>query len=293
MIIRKRKINKNQYYYLEHSFKAGKKVRKKEKYLGKVIPKNIDKIKEDFMLDIKKEKFFNGLDKIKSNFSEDFRKMPKSAKEKYIENFMIKFTYNSNRIEGSSITLKETARLLEDNIAPKKPIKDIKETESHKKVFYEMLDYKKDLSLNIILFWHRHLFENTDKEIAGRIRNHNVEVAGSKSEFPFPAELETLLREFFIWYNKNKDKIHPLELAALVHLKFVSIHPFTDGNGRISRIMMNFVLNKSNYPMLNIAYRNRDTYYTALERSQVKKIDYIFVQYLIKRYLREYRKYSK
>ena len=293
MIIRKRKINKNQYYYLEHSFKVGKKVRKKEKYLGKVIPKNIDKIKEDFMLDIKKEKFFNGLDKIKSNFSEDFRKMPKSAKEKYIENFMIKFTYNSNRIEGSSITLKETARLLEDNIAPKKPIKDIKETESHKKVFYEMLDYKKDLSLNIILFWHRHLFENTDKEIAGRIRNHNVEVAGSKSEFPFPAELETLLREFFIWYNKNKDKIHPLELAALVHLKFVSIHPFTDGNGRISRIMMNFVLNKSNYPMLNIAYRNRDTYYTALERSQVKKIDYIFVQYLIKRYLREYRKYSK
>ncbi len=71
-----------------------------------------------------------------------------------------------------------------------------------------------------------------------------VGIAESKHIPQIPVEIHSLLQEFFKWYNKNKDKIHPIELAALVHLKFVTIHPFSDGNGRISKIMMNFVLNK-------------------------------------------------
>ena len=219
--------------------------------------------------------------------------MPKTAKEKYIQNFMITFTYDTNRIEGSTLSLKETARLLERGITPKnKPIEDVKETEAHKEVFYEMMGYKKDLNLNTILHWHRLLFRNTKEDIAGKIRKHSVAVSGSKTEFPFPAELDTLLREFFRWYNKNKEKLHPVELSALVHLKFVSVHPFSDGNGRISRLIMNFVLHKYRHPMMNIHYSNRDSYYTALERAQVNEKDYIFVQYLIKRYISEYRKFS-
>ncbi|MBI4918332.1 Fic family protein [archaeon] len=143
------------------------------------------------------------------------------------------------------------------------------------------------------MYWHKILLEDTDKEIAGKIRNHQVAIAGTTVQLPFPAELNILLEEFFKWYYHAKNDLHPVELAALVHLKFVLIHPFTDGNGRISRIMMNFVLNKNNFPMLDIAHSNRSSYYTALERSQKTRKEYIFVQYLIKRYVKEYQKYTK
>lgn len=94
-----------------------------------------------------------------------------------------------------------------------------------------------------------------------------------------------MLQEFFRWYSKNKNKIHPVELAALVHLKFVTIHPFADGNGRISRLIMNFILHKKGYPMLDIKYERRNRYYTALERSQIKKTENTFVQWFMRRYL--------
>ncbi len=95
--------------------------------------------------------------------------------------------------------------------------------------------------------------------------------------------------EFFIWYDRNKAKIHPVQLAALVHLKLVTLHPFADGNGRISRLMMNFVLHKNDFPMLNIPYEKRAGYYTALEGSQTKKQEDIFLQWFFKRYLKECR----
>ena len=218
----------------------------------------------------------------------------KIAIEKQIETFVIKFTYDTQKIEGSTLTLKETANLLEYGITPRnRPIDDVKETEAHKKVFYEILRYKKDLSLQIILYWHKKLFEETKKEIAGKIRTHQVAIARSKFIPPFQAEIYPLIREFFKWYEDYKNKLNPVELAALVHLKFVTIHPFSDGNGRISRLMMNFILNKNKYPMLNISYKNRDSYYTALERSQVNKNDNIFLNWFIKRYLKDNKNYLK
>lgn len=290
--VRKRKLGKKEYYYLEHTIKVDGRVEKKEKYLGKKIPKDIESVKQQFFHEIFKEKWFEKLEKIKKNFSKEYKSMPKSTKEKYMENFMIKFTYDTNRIEGGTLTLKETADLLEEGITPKgKPIQDIKEIEAHRKIFYEMLDYKKDLSLSIVLYWHKLLFKDSKPEIAGKIRRHQVGVARSKVEFPFYAELNALLRKFFKWYSKAKKKLHPIELAALAHLKFVSIHPFGDGNGRISRLIMNFILNKYGYPMLDIQYVNRDKYYTALERSQLTGKEYIFMQYLVKRYLKAYKNY--
>jgi Fic family protein len=99
------------------------------------------------------------------------------------------------------------------------------------------------------------------------------------------------LKEFFDWYNQNKNIISPVELAALTHLKFVTIHPFSDGNGRISRLMMNFVLNKKGYPMIDIPYIKRAGYYNALERSQLKKEDHIFVQWLFKKFIEQNKRF--
>ncbi len=292
--IRKRRIDNEDFFYLEHTLRIKDKVKKKEKYLGKTIPTDIEKIKQEFFHKIFKEKWYSLLDKIKKNFSSEYQKFPQTAKERYLENFLVKFTYNTNRIEGSTLTLRDTANLLKEGISPRnRPVRDIKEAESHKKVFYDMLNYKKDLNLNIVLYWHKLLLQDTDKEIAGRIRNHQVAIAGTTVQLPSPVEIGPLLDDFFAWYNQEKNRLHPVELAALVHLKFVSIHPFTDGNGRISRIMMNFVLHKNGFPMLDITYSNRASYYTALERSQKTGKEYIFVQYLIKRYLKEYKKYQR
>ena len=292
--IRKRTVGNSEYFYLEHTTRSGRKIEKKELYLGKEIPKNIEEIKKNFMKEIYIKKWYVLLNEIKSNFSREQQKMPSSAKEKELAAFATKFTYDTQRIEGSTLTLKETANLLDDGITPKnKPIRDIKEAEAHKKLFYIMLDYKKDLSLNETLYWNKVLLQETKPDVAGKIRTYQVTIARSRFNPPLPAELNMLLKEFFDWYSSNKNKINPVELAALVHLKFVTIHPFSDGNGRISRIMMNFVLHKNNYPMLDIPYTDRNGYYNALERSQIKKQDSIFVQWFIKHYLKIYRNYLK
>ncbi len=292
MNIIKRNINGKKYFYLQHSYRIKGKVEVASKYLGPETPHNIDQIKAELMESINKRKWFDDLDKLKGNFSKEFKSMPKSAKDKYLENFLIRFTYNTNRIEGSTLTLKETARLLNEGITPgNKPLKDVKEAEAHKLVFQEMLRENSDLNLRLVLRWHKRLFVATDQDIAGIIRKHPVAIAGSKYEPPQPVELNYLLRRFFLWYNNNKKDTHPVELAALAHLKFVTIHPFTDGNGRISRLIMNFILHRNGFPMLDIPYSNRASYYNALERSQTKDMDRIFLQYLIKKYLKEYQKY--
>jgi Fic family protein len=294
MKVRKKKIGDKQYFYLEHSFREGAKVTKKEVYLGTKVPENIDELKTDLNYEIMKEQYLDRFESIKKNFSDEYKTMPTSAREKYLNYFMIKFTYDTNRIEGSTITLKETARILDRGVTPEnKPVEDIKETETHKKVFYDMIYYQKGLSIPLILKWHRMLLSTTHPDIAGRIRTHQVKVAGSKAEFPFPAEISILLQEFIDWYHKNRGRTHPLELAAAAHLRFVSIHPFTDGNGRMSRLLMNFILNRNKYPMLNIKYANRESYYNALERSQTKKQERIFILHIFRRYLKEYGKYIR
>ncbi len=288
--LKKKIIGTQTYYYLEHTFREGNTTNRKETYLGKEIPKDIETIKKKFISEIYKNKWYKQLDLIKKNSAKELSVTPKTAREKEKETFAVKFTYNTQRIEGSTLTFRETADLLERGITPKsKPVRDAKEAETHQAVFYEMLDYKKELSLQIVLYWHKKLFEQTKPEIAGKIRNYQVAISGSRFIPPTSIELNLLLREFFEWYYQVKNKTHPVELAALVHLKLVSIHPFSDGNGRISRLLMNFVLNKHKFPLLDIPYEKRAGYYTALERSQIKKDETIFVQWFFRRYVKEYR----
>ncbi|MAG38673.1 hypothetical protein CMO90_01165, partial [Candidatus Woesearchaeota archaeon] len=168
MDIVERNIKGRKYYYLQHSYRLKGKIKVASKYLGFEIPKNIEQIKAELMESINKKKWYDDLDEIKKNFSKEFKSFPNSAKKKYLENFLIKFTYNTQRIEGSTLTLKETARLFEEGITPRnKPFKDVKETEAHKVVFKEMLKETEDLSLKLILKWHKQLFETVDLEIAG------------------------------------------------------------------------------------------------------------------------------
>ncbi len=292
--IKKRVLKGQTYYYLNHSIRENGKVQPKEVYLGKKIPTNIEKIKKDFLDDVYRKKWYSDIDIIKRNFAKNQRMMPKSVQEKELENFAINFTYDTQRIEGSTLTRRETFDLLERGITPKsKPVRDVQEAEAHRDLFFEILKSNKDLSLNQVQEWHWKLFSKTKVGIAGKIRNYQVAIGGSKFVPPSPVEVFPMLEEFFKWYNKNKDKLHPVELAAVAHLKFVAIHPFGDGNGRVSRLIMNFILDRKKYPMLDIPYDGRSSYYNALERSHVKKEYRVFLQWIIKRYIKEHKRYLR
>lgn len=292
--IKKKTVAGNGYYYLEHSVRIGGKVEKRELYLGKTLPKDVETVKRKFLSGIYSKKWHALFGRIREGFGAEQGKMPPSAMEKGIESFMVRFTYDTNRIEGSTLTLRETADLLERGITPnRKPMRDIKETEAHKEVFYAMLSHQKEITLAVLLAWHAKLLGSTKQDVAGKLRNHQVAISGSHFLPPSPAEVQPLMSEFFSWYERSRGRLHPVELAALCHLKLVTIHPFSDGNGRISRLLMNFVLKKHGYPMLNIRYGNRAGYYSALERAQVKKEELVFVSWFFKRYAKEGAHYLK
>jgi Fic family protein len=292
--VTKRTIQGKTYYYLEHTIRSGNSFRKEEKYLGKSLPKNIEEVKRDFLSEVYKTRWYPLLESIKKNYCDELASIPSSVNSKQARIFSVRFTYDTNRIEGSKLTYRETSDLLEKGISPKgKPLDDVKETEAHDKLFQEVLEHKKELNLQTVIYWHKKLFTGTKTDIAGNIRNYQVAISGCKYYPPTPVEVYPLLKEYFSWYNKNKKTLNPVELAALAHLKLVTIHPFGDGNGRISRLVMNYILHKEGYPMMNIPYENRTSYYNALERAQTKKQDNIFVQWFIKKYLKENKQYIK
>jgi len=288
--VRKRQIGSKIFYYLEHSVREGKKIGKHEMYLGDALPKDLDRVKREFMHEILRAQWFKEFDRIKTGYAKFIKSTPKSAREKELETFAVRFTYNTNRIEGSRMTFRETAQLLDHGITPgARPARDVKEAEAHRDVFLELLNGKKDLSYELLLYSHMRLFSSTKKDIAGQLRTHQVQISGSKFMPPLAVEVYPLLMDFMKWYRKSR--LHPVELAAIVHLRLVTIHPFADGNGRVSRLMMNLVLNKHGFPMLDIPNEKRAGYYTALERAQVNGDETIFLRWFFRRYIRENARY--
>lgn len=289
----KRMVKGIPYYYLVHTIRDNGGFKQKSLYLGRVIPKDVDGIRRRFILEMDQERWFKSFENIKKNYAAELKRAPKSSIQKELQTFSVRFTYDSQRIEGSMLSLRETSGLLEEGISPSgKPIVDIKEAASHQKVFLEILAQREDLTVPEVLDWHWRLFRDTKPDIAGKIRRHGVKIAGSRFVPPFPAELQALLTEFFRWYGRSRSKMNPVELAALAHLKFVTIHPFADGNGRVSRLMMNFILHRHGYPMFNIDHRRRNSYYRALERSQLVKDERVFTAWFFRWYEREFRAYE-
>ena len=269
-----RKKGTKTYYYLQHSFRKDGKVITKEKYLGVKIPKDLEKLKRKLKSE-EKNLLYEKLKAIKENFQKEWKRYPDSIKEKEKEEIAIAFTYNTNAIEGSTITLEETKEIIQDNIAPNKPITDIKETEAHYKVFLKMLHKKEKLSNKLILKWHNEIFRETKQDISGKFRDYPVRVGEYKA--PDWQDVKKLMSQFITFVKEN---MQPVELAARAHYKFEKIHPFGDGNGRIGRLITNHILWHNGHPMLIIEYKKRGSYYKALQKDEEK-----FVNYFLRRYL--------
>ncbi len=273
-------IEKKGYCYLKHSYRKGKKIVTKERYLGKTIPENIEDIKEEMLKEGKIE-LHKKLEKIKNEFRKEWEKFPDSVKERELEEIAIAFTYNTNAIEGSMITLEEVREIIEDKMAPNKPLRDVKEAEFHAKVFLEMLKKKENVSNRLMLDWHKKIFGETKQDIAGRYRDYLVRIGNYRA--PDWQDVKKLMKQLVRFVNSSN--INPVELAAISHYRFEKTHPFGDGNGRIGRLLMNLILWQGQYPMLIIEYKKRKSYYRALNKGEQG-----FVNYFMKRYLAVHKK---
>lgn len=278
--ITKKKVGEQEYYYLVHSFRKKGKVYKKQKYLGKEIPRNVSALIKQFQEEELKE-VYKKLEKIKENFQREWGKIPESAKEREKQEIAIAFTYNTNAIEGSTITLEETREIVQDKLSPHKSLRDIKETEAHAKVFLAMLKEKEKLSEEQILGWHEKIFGETKPDIAGRYRDYLVRVGDYLA--PDWQDVPQLMKEFV--KSLSEKEMNSVEFSARAHYRFEKIHPFGDGNGRIGRLIMNNFLWFSGYPMLIIEYKKRKSYYKALKRDEEG-----FVKYFLRRYLAVHKK---
>ena len=207
------------------------------------------------------------------------RPLPKSAVQKLREKFQIEMTYNSNAIEGNSLTLKETFLVINEGITIKgKPLKDHLEAKDHQaalEYLYDLIDKDKKHTVSEMLIRNLHqiIIQKTDKEWAGRYRNANVIIGGADHTPPDALQVPNLMRELMTWLNSQKNKLNIIELSALLHHKLVHIHPFFDGNGRTARLTMNLFLMQAGYPLVVIMKTDRKKYYDVLDKADKGKYE--------------------
>jgi|LGVF01.2.fsa_nt_gb Fic family protein len=203
----------------------------------------------------------------------DLRPLPESAVKKLRDHLRIEMTYNSNAIEGNSLTLKETFLVINEGITVKgKPLKDHLEARDHHitlQYLYDLVEKGRchTISEHLIRTLHQLIMQGTDKEWAGVYRNANVIISGSDHTPPDALEVPQKMRELVNWIKYNKGKLHIIELSGLLHHKLVHIHPFFDGNGRTSRIIMNLFLMQSGFPLAIILKNDRRKYYNVLDQA--------------------------
>lgn len=201
------------------------------------------------------------------------RPLPPPAVRKLRSQFEIEMTYNSNAIEGNSLTLKETFLVINEGLTVKgKPLKDHLEAKDHYaalEFLYELVQKNKrhTISERLIKTLHQLIVQETDKEWAGKYRESNVMIGGADHSPPDALEVPKKMSELITWLQKMEKKLHIVELAACFHHRLVHIHPFLDGNGRTARLAMNLLLMQSGYPLVIILKNDRKKYYRVLSRA--------------------------
>lgn len=273
---------RKRYNYLVHTIRNGQTYEKKRKYIGegRISKNKINKEIKKFKKEIKESSFLDEKQKemiefIKNQFNSYLKKAGKSGTESFTEWFFTELTYNSNAIEGNSLSRSDTSSVINDNVVPKKAtLREVNEAKNHKQALEFLLNYNGDINENLILKLHSIILKNIDED-RGKYRKVQVFVTGFDVEFPGTKEVPELMKKLIKWYKENKTKKHPLELAVLFSMKFVSIHPFTDGNGRLSRLLMNYILKKKGYPEINIYVKDRNNYLKAVRKANDKKYEMI------------------
>ena len=229
------------------------------------------------------ENKYTELDQLK----EKLNHLRQNHSDKVAKAFDIEYTYESNKIEGNTLTLQETALVIEKGLTiGGKSLNEHLEAINHAHAIELIKDIAKEkntISERDLLQIHQLILQGIDNTNAGKYRNVQVLISGAKHIPPQPYIVPKLMEDLFIWYNENKNNLHPVELSAEMHERLVTIHPFIDGNGRTSRLLMNLILIQNGFP---IAILKGDTdsrlkYYSALENAQTENNKQPFINLII------------
>ncbi|SNY47372.1 Fic/DOC family protein [Orenia metallireducens] len=210
----------------------------------------------------------------KKKIIDEHRPLDKKVLKEIREKLFLDLTYNSNAIEGNTLTLTETKVVLEDGITiGGKTVREHLEAINHKEAI-NYLEYiiktDEELSERQIKQLHYLILKSIDTENAGRYRNRNVLIQGAEHRPPSHILVAEQMKELINWYYDKGQDLHPIERACRLHSEFVKIHPFIDGNGRTARLLLNFELMKNGYPIVIIKNEDRLDYYNALEEYSLK-----------------------
>src|SRR3989344_3322585 len=221
------------------------------------------------------------------------RPLPKIVLDKLHEYLDVEWTYNSNAIEGNSMTLQETMLILKEGLTISvKSMREHLEVTNHKNAIDyldELFDKVEPITQRDVLRIHGLILEGINNHYAGKLRDLEVRISGSRHKCPGPDELPSLMSDFSQWLANNQERktMHPVRFAAQAHFKLVDIHPFIDGNGRTSRLLMNLILVKYGYPIaiFECETEPRKNYYNALERAhqgELEQFEILVAQYVTK-----------
>jgi len=302
MYVEKRIIGKTIKYYLVHSYRDKTQVKKIRKYLGQNLsPEELKRSKlkaQEHILQLLEEintKVFlftltrKQVERL-NQYNDEIKiiHLDLKAWEKFTEEFV----YNTNAIEGSTIKREDVPIILH-----KEQLRNAEELETKgvaKTVNY-IRSTKKDLSLDFIKKLHKICFQGS-KNFAGKLRNIEVVIRNPQGEILHRgvpvSKLRISLNDMIQWYKENKNKFKPLILAAIIHNQFEYIHPFQDGNGRVGRLLLNFILLKNKYPPINITLEDRAEYYRTLQEYQNRHDLKPTAKFLIKQYKKTLKKVS-
>jgi Fic family protein len=212
------------------------------------------------------------------------------------EALKVEFLYESNRIEGNTLTLRETQLVINEGMTISgKSMREHLEAINHREAISfieDLVCQKVDLSEYVLKQIHGIVLYGIDRQNAGIYRSLPVAIAGSKHLPPQPYLLQDLMEDYFRFYAEHRHKL-PVVLAAEIHEKLVTIHPFIDGNGRTARLIMNLVLLQNGLPLAIIGgdYESRMAYFDALEEVQTKNNNQAFILLIAERVLAALARY--
>lgn len=227
---------------------------------------------------------------IKFDYRKIFKKLTKLNIQDILDRFTANFTYESNALEGNSLTLKDVAIVMFENVSIKdKDLREIYETRNSREVVKGIMQNKFNVSHKDILKIHNILVQDLGinkgyKKIPNFIQGRE----DLKTSLPENVQLD--MDKLIKWYHKNKDNIHPVEMASIFHGKFEQIHPFDDGNGRVGRFLINIVLVKNKYPPLIIRKSQRVSYLKALDNFDHNHEDTL-KRFILERFVDTYNKF--
>ncbi|WP_035722409.1 Fic family protein [Gracilibacillus boraciitolerans] len=201
--------------------------------------------------------------------------LPKYTLKSLLEKLFLEWTYNTNAIEGNTLTINETKVVLEGITVGGKTLGEHLEVINHRdaiKYVEEIVQKGEALSDWQIKNLHRLVLKGINDEYAGVYRDQQVFISGAKHIPPAPFLIKEEMEQLMAWYEQAETKkLHPIARGAMLHAIFVGIHPFIDGTGRTSRLLLNLELTKDGFPPIVIKVGNRLVYYEALDRAHTQK----------------------